>query len=194
MGANSSDILLPFNISVFSVLSTTRNSLCYLYGLSDGDIPLNTQCPNSTSSGATASLTGQTLSNNNNRRSIETGRGIKRLDRIPTYEVDPNCKKAPEPLDFCDRLRIRHPPFLAQEYISMMKLSLVSTRSYEVFIRHEVDRKDSYFNSLEFNSKAGYVSEAALTNWQKHNHLSLFNLPACDVFTWVTDLAAKYIF
>jgi hypothetical protein len=127
--------MFPFHIPVSAVLSTTNSSLCYNYGPSDGDMPFNTPCRNSGSPTATSLPAKATPT----RIATKIRRSTKDHD-IPIYEPYKNCTiVSPEPLDLCDRKKLRHPALLDELFIKLSNMDLRSIRNYEIWVRHKVD-------------------------------------------------------
>lgn len=73
--------------------------------------------------------------------------------------------------DFCDKIHLRHPGYSDADWLLMRKIDPVEFRQYEERIRLSID---------EVNQQDGYISPAALINWEMHNILGIWNNTICS--------------
>jgi hypothetical protein len=196
----TSDILHQFeyylcnpSVKVDQVLNTTGDLLCYKYGDSEGDVKLNIKCPlepdPTASSSASASPT-PTVDLTGDwflyaiKPLIPSEPKLKRRSHsepIDNIEIEtPNSnynlgftsrenEQVSSAIGLCDMNHIRHPPLADPIWLKMVGLDPDTVREYELFIGKSID---------DINNQTGYISPAALLNWQKHNPIGGWS-PSC---------------
>ncbi|KAI8912405.1 hypothetical protein EDD86DRAFT_110649 [Gorgonomyces haynaldii] len=147
--------LVPWNIPVSQVMETTSGPFCYNYQRSDGDLVLKT-CPNA----------GVPTTSDWFWQNVKTLLPTSVQPAAPPSRNGTVVKKQKRSVS-----GLQYPPPIPEWYVIQNGYSLEKVRQFEAEQRNVTD----HYNSLE-----GYVSEAALENWHKHNHLvnltqTLFN-------------------
>ncbi|KAI8901865.1 hypothetical protein BC833DRAFT_575829 [Globomyces pollinis-pini] len=80
---------------------------------------------------------------------------------LPTYTFNTTYKiEAPKVGDLNDQIHLRHPEYIPKTFIKNMMLDPYVVREVEVWMQHYID---------DLNNRKGYVSPAALKNFDKYN-------------------------